>query len=165
MVTATGARRSRPALAIISGLLLVACSAGGGASPTAAPTQVPSATPAASLAPADLTVQAADGGITGDPPKFLPEKVEIKSGGVLRLDDTGTTQHNLTIDTSGQIPTSLASRADAVVISVDLVNTSAEGTINLPPGTYRFYCSIDFGTLAGHASLQGTGMVGTLVVH
>lgn len=155
---------SRHALGIVAGLVLAACSASGSPA-TTPPTPIPSPTVTPSLGPADLTIQATDGGISGGPPVFMPDKIEIKSGGVLRLDDTGTTQHNLTIDTSGLIPTSGASRKDAVLISVDLVTTSAEGTINLPPGTYRFYCSIDFGTGAGHTSVQGTGMVGTLVVH
>jgi Plastocyanin len=157
--------KSQHAFAIVSVLVLAACSAASGPAPTASPAAAATPTLSPSLAPADQTIFANDGGITGAPPKFLPEKVEIKSGGVLRLDDTGTSEHNLTIDTSGLIPTSGASRKDAILISVDLVNTSAEGTINLPPGTYRFYCSIDFASGAGHTSLQGTGMVGTLVVH
>lgn len=159
--------RFRYPIALLATIALAACSAGGGpAAPTSAPaTATPAPSVGASLAPADVTIEATDGGITGAPPKFMPATIEIKSGGVLRVDDTGTSEHNLTIDTSGAIPTSGASRKDAVLISVNLVDTSAEGTINLPAGTYRFYCSIDFGTLAGHTSVQGTGMVGTLVVH
>jgi plastocyanin len=150
---------------VLMAFAVAACSGGG--APTATPaiaSTSPSAAAAASLGPADVTIEATDGGMTGAPPKFMPEAIEIKSGGVLRLDDTGTTEHNLTIDTSGAIPTSGTSRKDAILISVDLANKSAEGTIDLPPGTYRFYCSIDFGTGAGHTSLNGTGMVGTLTV-
>jgi plastocyanin len=150
---------------VLVAFAVAACSGGG--VPSAGPVAVsPSpSTAAAALGPADLTIEATDGGITGAPPKFMPDAIEIKSGGVLRLDDTGTTEHNLTIDTTGLIPTSGAARKDAVLVSVDLVNKSAEATINLPPGTYRFYCSIDFGTGAGHTAVNGTGMVGTLVVH
>jgi plastocyanin len=153
-------------LAVV-GIVVAACSAGGArtaAPPSPSPTTA-AATAAPSLGPADLTIQATDGGITGDAPRFTPDKIEIKSGGILRLDDVGVTEHNFTIDTTGKIPTATGDRKDAVLISVNLVNSSAEGTINLPPGTYRFYCSIDFGNGAGHTSLQGTGMVGTLVVH
>ncbi|HEX8024693.1 MAG TPA: redoxin domain-containing protein [Candidatus Limnocylindrales bacterium] len=160
-------RRSAPSrglLAIGAALALSACSAGGAGTP-ATSSGATAVAAAPSLGPADLTLQATDGGITGAPAAFMPTKIEIKSGGVLRLDDTGTTEHNLTIDTSGKVPTSAATRKDAVLIAVDLVNQSAEGTINLPPGTYQFYCSIDFGTGAGHTALNGTGMVGTLVVH
>ena len=139
---------------------------GGSAAATAtgsstAATAAPATASAPPLGPADVTVQAAD----GEQPFFLPATIDIKSGGVLRLDDIGTSQHNLTIDTTGLIPTSKASRSDRLLIAVDLVNTSAEAKIDLPPGVYRFYCSIDFGIGAGHTSLQGTGMVGTLTVH
>ena len=133
-------------------------------SPTAAtapPSTAPAPSPAPPLGPADVTVQAAD----GEQPFFLPATIDIKSGGVLRLDNIGTSEHNLTIDTTGLIPTSKASRSDRLLIAVDLVNTSAEAKIDLPPGVYRFYCSIDFGIGAGHTSLKGTGMVGTLTVH
>ena len=155
---------SRLTLAIVAGLALAACSAADGSLAATQPTPPVSPTVTQSLGPADVTIQAADGGVGGALGTFMPDKIEIKSGGVLRLDDTGTTQHNLTIDTSGLIPTSGASRKDAILIAVDLVTTSAEGTITLPPGTYRFYCTIDFG-VAGHTALNGTGMVGTLVVH
>lgn len=156
--------RSRRAAGVFAVILLAGCSAGAGQAGTAAPTPSPSPAATASLAPADLTVQAVDGGSGGALGAFAPDKVEIKSGGVLRLDDAGQFEHNLTIDTSGQIPSSVAARSDNIVIAVDLVNRSAEATINLPPGTYRFYCTIDFG-VGGHTSLNGTGMVGTLVVH
>jgi hypothetical protein len=58
----------------------------------------------------------------------------------------------------------VAARSDKLVIAVNLVDTAAQATINLAPGTYTFYCSIDFGSGAGHTSLSGTGMVGTLTV-
>ena len=142
----------------------MACGGSAGATATGsstAATAAPATASAPPLGPADVTVQAAD----GDLPFFLPATIDIKSGGVLRLDDIGTSQHNLTIDTTGLIPTSKASRSDRLLIAVDLVNTSAEAKIDLPPGVYRFYCSIDFGIGAGHTSLKGTGMVGTLTVH
>ena len=156
--------RSR-AFALIAMVSLVGCTSAAGPAATVAPTDTPTPTAGPSLGPADVTIQANDGGMTGGPPKFIPDAIEIKSGGVLRVDDTGTSEHNLTIDVTGLIPTSGAARSDKVLIPVDLLNKSAEAVINLPPGTYRFYCSIDFGTGAGHTSLQGTGMVGTLIVH
>ena len=142
----------------------MACGGSVGATATGsstAATAAPATASAPPLGPADVTIKAAD----GDLPFFLPATIEIKSGGVLRLDDIGTSQHNLTIDTTGLIPTSKASRSDRLLIAVDLVNTAAEAKIDLPPGVYRFYCSIDFGIGAGHTSLKGTGMVGTLTVH
>jgi plastocyanin len=144
--------------------LLAACGGSRGADPAASlAAATPSAAPA-SLAPAALTIQATDGGITGGPPQFVPTSISIKSGDILRVTDTGTSEHNLTIDATGLIPTSGAARQDSILISVNLLSTSAQAPINLPPGTYRFYCSIDFGNGAGHTSLQGTGMVGTLTV-
>ena len=160
--------RGHPVVKGIATLAVVASLAGcGGSAQTTSPS--PSQTAAASaappsLGPAAVTIQATDGGITGAPPKFMPASITIKSGAILQVDDTGTTEHNLTIDTSGKIPTSAASRSDKVLIAVDLVDKSAQAAINLPPGTYTFYCSIDFGTGAGHTSLNGTGMVGTLTV-
>jgi len=37
-----------------------------------------------------------------------------------------------------------------------------QAPINLPPGTYQFYCSISLGNGAGHAV---NGMVGTITIH
>jgi plastocyanin len=156
--------RSR-GMALVALVSLVGCTSAAGPAATVAPTVTPTVTPAPtarpSLGPADVTIDASD----GDLPVFIPDAIEIKSGGVLRVDDTGTSEHNLTIDVTGLIPTSRTARSDKVLIPVDLLNRSAEATINLPPGTYRFYCSIDFGTGVGHTTLQGTGMVGTLIVH
>ena len=156
---------------VVKGLVILAVAAslaacGGSAqATTAAPSQTATVSAAPpSLGPAAATIQASDGGITGAPPKFMPASISIKSGAILQVDDTGTTEHNLTIDTSGKIPTSAASRSDKVLIAVNLVDKSAQAAINLPPGTYSFYCSIDFGTGAGHTALNGTGMVGTLTV-
>jgi plastocyanin len=153
----------RLSLALVGTVLLAACGGSPG-TPAASAAATASAAPA-SLGPAALTIQATDGGITGAPPQFVPMNFSIKSGDVLRLTDTGTSEHNLTIDTTGLIPTSGASRSDRILIAVNLLTLSAQAPIDLPPGTYRFYCSIDFGTGAGHTSLQGTGMVGTLTVH
>jgi len=166
------ARRSiiqRASLGLFGAALLAACGGSPGtpaASVAATASAAATATAApASLGPAAVTIQATDGGITGSSPQFAPVDISIKSGDVLRVTDTGTSEHNLTIDVTGLIPTSSASRSDRVLIAVDLLNRSAQAPINLPPGTYRFYCSIDFGNGAGHTSLQGTGMVGTLTVH
>jgi len=143
--------------------MLAGC-AGSGQATAAGPSATPAVTPPPSLGPAAVTIQATDGGDSDSPPMLMPASISIKSGAVLELDDTGSTEHNLTIDASGHVPTSTASRSDKVVIAVDLVDTVAQAPINLPPGTYTFYCSIDFGNGAGHTSLKGTGMVGTLTV-
>ena len=122
---------------------------------------------APSLGPAAVTVQAAGGGSTNQSLgrlRFEPASIEIKSGEILRLVNASDVEHNLTIDASGAIPNSVASKSDRLVISVDLVNTTSQAVIDLPPGTYRFYCSIDFGAGAAHTSVEGTGMVGTIVV-
>jgi plastocyanin len=161
----TSIRSRSRGFALAALVSLVGCTSAAGPAATVAPIDTPTPTAVALLGPADLTIEATDGGISGAPPRFMPDTIEIKSGGVLRVDDTGTSEHNLTIDVTGLIPTSGSARSDKVLIPVDLLNRSAEATINLPPGTYRFYCSIDFGTGSGHTSLQGTGMVGTLVVH
>jgi plastocyanin len=168
-MTPSWIRSRSPRFALMAVVALVGCTSAAGPAVTVAPTVTPTVrpTPTArpSLGPADVTIDASDGGMTGELPTFIPDAIEIKSGGVLRVDDTGTSEHNLTIDVTGLIPKSGAARSDKILIPVDLLNRSAEATINLPPGTYRFYCSIDFGTGAGHTSLQGTGMVGTLIVH
>jgi plastocyanin len=95
----------------------------------------------------------------------MPTTIDVKTGDIVRVVDVGGTEHNLTIDASGKVPSSVAAKSDQLVINVDLLNRAAQAAIDLPPGTYTFYCSIDFGSGAGHTALNGTGMVGTLTVH
>ena len=51
----------------------------------------------------------------------------------------------------------LADQHVALQIHVDLLNKTNQAAINVPPGTYKFYCSINLGLGAGHAA---NGMVG-----
>jgi plastocyanin len=141
---------------IRSAFILVAILAGcsGSAAPSAQP----------SLAPAAVTIKAgAPGdGDTASLLRFSPSTFEIKSGDVVQIVDNGDTLHDLTIDTSGAVPATLGDQNVAVRIAVDLANKTNQAAISLPPGTYKFYCSIDLGNGAGHAT---NGMVGTLTVH
>ena len=132
--------------------ILAGCS--GAAAPTAQPSQAPAAMTIKAGAPGD--------GDTASLLRFSPSTFEIKSGDVVQLVDNGDTLHDLTIDTSGSVPAKPGDQHVAVRISVDLANKTNQAAINLPPGTYQFYCSIDLGNGAGHAT---NGMVGTLTVH
>jgi plastocyanin len=146
-------------LAII--VLVTAAGCSGSAAPTTAPTTAPTAarTVAPSFAPAAVTVYAhgEDGGVS-----FTPATIEIKAGDVLQLVDVGDTLHDFTIDVGGTVPKTPADQHIAVQIPVDLVNVTNQAAINLPPGTYKFYCSVSLGNGAGHAV---NGMVGTITIH
>ena len=127
--------------------VLAGCS--GTATPTASPT----------LAPAAVSIDAhgETGGVS-----FSPKTIDIKSGDIVRLVDVGDTLHDFTIDVGGTVPAKPADQNIAVQISVDLLNKTNQAAINLPPGTYKFYCSVGLGTGAGHAA---NGMTGTITVH
>jgi plastocyanin len=131
-----------------------------GCSGTAAPTASPT------LAPAAITIEAQGPGAPSDPAAipvgFMPSTFEIQAGDIVRLVDAGDTEHDLTIDVGGGVPTTTAEQKVAVQIHVDLLNKTNQAAIDLPPGTYRFYCSIDLGRAVGHAK---NGMVGTVTVH
>jgi plastocyanin len=131
-------------------ILAVAAGCSRDAAPTAAPT----------LAPAAITIEAR-GGQT-EPVRFSPPTFEINAGDIVRVVDAGDTEHDLTIDVGGGVPESTAQQDVSVQIHVDLLSTTNQAAINLPPGTYRFYCSIDLGRNIGHAK---NGMVGTITVH
>lgn len=126
----------RAGLVIIAVVVLAGC--GGTAGPAASPT----------LPPAAITIEAGtkvaeaegEGGYI-----FTPSKFEIHAGDIVRLVDVGNVYHNLTIDEGGGIQ-----------IQVDLVTRTRQAAINLPPGKYRFYCSI-----GAHAK---SGMVGTITI-
>jgi plastocyanin len=131
---------------------------------TAAPSNAtPSATPVStavpSFGPAAVTIEA-----HGETPTsfFTPKQVVITAGDVLRLVDVGDTEHDFTIDVGGAVPTKPSDQHIAFQIHVDLLNRTNQAAINLPPGTYQFYCSISLGNVAGHAV---NGMVGTITVH
>jgi plastocyanin len=151
-------RRKTSAVLLIS-VALAACSGSAGASapPSATPSAAPTAAP--SFGPAAVTVAAhgEDGGVS-----FTPKSIEIKAGDAVRLVDVGDTEHDFTIDVGGTVPTKPAEQHIALQIKVDLVNTVNQAAINLPPGTYKFYCSVSLGNGAGHAV---NGMVGTITIH
>lgn len=127
--------------------------------PTVAPTVAP--TIAASPAPAAVAVEAQGGELGESLPKFAPSKIEVKAGDIVRLVDVGSVLHDLTIDVGGTVPTS-ADQHVAVQIPIDLLNKTNQAAINLPPGTYKFYCSIDLGTPSSHTA---DGMIGIITIH
>ena len=133
--------------------ILIAAIAVAGCSGPAAPTATPT------LAPAAVSIDAhgEDGGVS-----FSPATIEIKAEDIVRLVDVGDTLHDLTIDVDGTVPSKPPDQHIAVQIPVDLLNKTNQAAINLPPGTYKFYCSIGLGTGAGHAA---NGMTGTITIH
>src|SRR6185369_4449627 len=135
-------------IAFILAMILAGCS--GAAAPAAQPSPPPAAISIKAGAPGD--------GDTAALLRFSPSKFEIQSGDVVQVVDNGDTLHDLTIDASGAVPAKPGDQHVAVRISVDLANKTNGSAINLPPGTYQFYCSIDLGNGAGHAT---NGMVGT----
>lgn len=139
-------------LAIMAVVVVAGCA--GTTGPKASPT----------FGPAAITIQA---GAPGDDSsgallRFSPATFDIKAGDSVQVVDAGDTLHDFTIDASGAIPDKPAQQHIAVQISVNLIYKTNQAAINLPPGTYRFYCSIDLGNGAGHAN---NGMVGTITVH
>jgi plastocyanin len=143
----------RPPIRLAIIVLIAAAGCSGVAAPTTAPTIAPSLAPAA----ASIDAHGEDGGVS-----FSPKTIDIKAGDIVRLVDVGDTLHDLTIDVDGTVPAKPADQHIAVQIAVDLVNKTNQAAINLPPGTYKFYCSVGLGTGAGHAN---QGMVGTLTIH
>jgi plastocyanin len=137
--------------------LVAGCSSA--SAPSAAPSSASVVTLAASLPPAAVSIDA-----HGETPRsfFMPDKIDIKAGEMLRLVDVGDTLHDFTIDVGGAVPTKPADQHLAFQIKVDLLNTTKQEPVNLPPGTYQFYCSINLGNGSGHAL---NGMVGTITVH
>lgn len=93
-----------------------------------------------------VTVEAHNAEST-DTYRFSPDTITIAQGAVLQLVNKGDVEHNLTID--GQ----------NIVIDTG-VGQTAQATIDLPPGTYTFQCTI-FEASSTHGKL---GMKGTLTV-
>ncbi len=147
-------------LAVVLVSVAAGCSAATGPRrPSASPGAAPAATLAASLPPAAATIEA-----YGEDPQsyFAPAKVDVTAGDVLRVVDAGDTLHDFTVDVGGTVPTTRQEQHIAFQIKVDLVTRTAQSAITLPPGTYRFYCSVGLGDGSGHAI---NGMVGTITVH
>jgi plastocyanin len=155
--------RRRMSTVLLMSIALAACSGstGASASPSAVPTAAPTAAPtvAVTFGPAAALVQA-----YGETPDsfFEPKTIEVKAGDSIRVVEMGDSEHDFTIDVGGKIPTTKDEQHIAFQIAVDLVNKTNQAPINLPPGTYRFYCSISLGNVAGHAA---SGMVGTITIH
>jgi plastocyanin len=76
---------------------------------------------------------------------FDPDSVSFPSGTTVRLDNQGAIEHDFTVE----------GHEDDVLIYAD-AGTQSEGTVDLPPGDYDFYCSIP-----GH---RESGMEGQLTV-
>jgi plastocyanin len=89
----------------------------------------------------------ANNGVGTDAYRFSPDKLSIPQGGSIELLNAGDVEHNLTIDNQG------------IVIYTGVGQTN-QATVNLPPGTYRFQCTI----VEGGSTHGARGMRGTLTV-
>jgi plastocyanin len=151
--------RPKRSMGLLMTVALAACSGstGGSVPPSVVASAAPTA--AASFGPAAAVVEA-----HGETPTsfFSPKTIDIKAGESVRVVDVGDTEHDFTIDVGGKVPTKPADQHIAVQIKVDLLSTTNQAPINLPPGTYMFYCSVSLGNGAGHAV---NGMVGTITIH
>jgi plastocyanin len=119
---------------LAAALLLGAC--GGGDGETAATPD----TEAAAAPAGGVTVVATE--FAFEPEDFrLPADTDVE----LTLDNTGVVEHDIVVEDLG----------DRELVYAD-ASTSATETVNLPGGTYTYYCSIP-----GH---RQAGMEGTLTV-
>jgi plastocyanin len=137
------------ALGALSSIALVAC--GGGSSSG-------SSTPAASSSSTSSTTSAAGGGGAGgavnveaDPSgnlAYTQTSLTANAGSdKIDFNNPSSTPHNVTIeDSSGK----------TVGATNTIAGSTTSTTVNLKPGTYKFFCSVD-----GHAA---AGMTGTLTV-
>jgi plastocyanin len=133
-------------LAAVLALSVVASACSSGSTPSSSgTTQPPPASPTATQTagsgggtsgPTTAKVQAGAGGFV-----FSPSTFTIAQGGVVTVKNVGTLTHTFTIQGHG-------------VNEVMSPGQSAKVTINLPPGTYPFICTI-------HVS---QGMRGTITV-
>lgn len=128
------------------------------ASSSASASSTASATTATSFPPAAVTIDAHG---EDETPAFTPATIDISSGDIVRIVDVGDTLHDFTIDVDGKVPTKPEEQHIALQIKVDLLNTTNQAPVDLPAGTYQFYCSVSLGNGAGHAI---NGMVGTITV-
>ena len=124
-----------PLLAIVSLILLTACS------PSANTSAAPQAGAASNATGQMVSVQATDS------LKFEPSSITVKAGQPvqLTLSNTGQMQHDWSLDQGSGQPVKIVANA----------GQSATGTFNLQrAGTYTFICSVP-----GHAA---AGMQGTI---
>lgn len=137
------------ALGALSSLALVACGGGGSSSST---------TPAATTSSTTSTTAAAGGGAGGgtvnveaDPSgnlAYTQTSLTANAGSdTIDFNNSSSTPHNVTIqDSSGK-----------TVGATDTITGSTTSTkVDLKPGTYTFFCSVD--------SHEQAGMKGTLTV-
>jgi plastocyanin len=135
-------------LALVGSLSLVACGSSNNSTSTTAATPTTNATPAAGGgggggASSTLNVEADPTALA-----YTQDSLSTKAGSVtVDFKNPSTLAHNVTIqDSNGQD-----------VGNTDTISSStASTTVNLKPGTYTFFCSVD-----GH---EAAGMKGTLTV-
>jgi plastocyanin len=137
-------RRALPLLLAAAASVLALAACGGGGSSTSASTTPPAATGGGSTG-GGSTVQ-----ITADPSgglKYEETEVTAAAAGSVTLDFTNMSSvpHNVTIEGNGA-----SGGTDTITAS------STSTTIDLPPGTYTFFCSVD--------AHRQAGMEGKLVV-
>jgi plastocyanin len=135
------------ALGALSSIALVACGGGGSSS---------SSTPAASSSTTSTTAAAGGGGggtinVEADPNGQLAYTQTSLTGSAgsdtIDFNNSSSTPHNVTIeDSSGK----------SVGATDTITGSTTSTTVNLKPGTYTFFCSVD--------SHEQAGMKGTLTV-
>ena len=140
-------------LAAVAALALAAC--GSSSSSTTASTTTPSSTTSGGTASTGGGSSSSGGGssvnVTADPSgnlAFEQTKLTAKAGQVtVNFTNDSPVAHNVTIE-SGE---------DDIGNTDTITGDSTSTTVNLKPGTYTFYCSVD-----GH---EAAGMKGTLTVN
>jgi plastocyanin len=139
-------RRALPLLLVLAASVLALAACGGGGGSTSASTTPPAATGGGSTGGGGggSTVK-----ITADPSgalKYTESQVEATAGSVtIDFTNMSSVPHNVTIEGNGA-----SGGTDTIT------GSSASTTVDLQPGTYTFFCSVD-----GH---RQAGMEGKLVV-
>ena len=137
-------------LALVGSLSLAACGGGDNSSSTTAATPPTNTTPAGGGgggggggASSTLNVEADATQLA-----YTQDSLSTKSGSVtVDFKNPSSTPHNVTIEDSND---------NDIGATDTIASSSASTTVNLKPGTYTFYCSVD-----GH---EAAGMKGTLTV-
>jgi len=135
-------------LALVGSFSLVACGSSDNSTSTTAATPTTNATPAAGGGgggggSSTLNVEADSSALA-----YTQDSLSTKAGSVtVDFKNPSTTPHNVTIEDSNE---------NDVGATDTISNDTASTTVNLKPGTYKFYCSVD-----GH---EAAGMEGTLTV-
>src|SRR6266511_637937 len=133
-------------LALVGSLSLAACGGGDNSSSTTAATPPTNTTPAGGGgggASSTLNVEADKTQLA-----YTQDSLSTKAGSVtVDFKNPSATAHNVTIEDSND---------NDIGATDTIASSSASTTVNLKPGTYTFYCSVD-----GH---EAAGMKGTLTV-